>query len=55
MQPLRVGVPTAFNLPNATPVDVRGISILLITGHNAALAADALGHVEVETVLFARL
>lgn len=55
MQPLRVGVPTAFDFTDSTPVDLGGISILFITSHDAAFAADALPHVEVESILFAWL
>jgi hypothetical protein len=54
VETLRVGIPSAFDFPYAPPVDVGRISILLIAGHNAALAANALRHVEVKTILFAR-
>jgi hypothetical protein len=41
----------AFDLPNPSPVNLRGIPVLLIASHHAAFAADALGHVEMEPVL----
>jgi hypothetical protein len=51
--PLGIGIVAAFDFADAPPVEFRGIAILLIAGDNAAFAADALRHVEVETVLFA--
>jgi hypothetical protein len=36
------------------PVDLRGITILLVASNYAALAADALPHIEVEAILLAR-
>ena len=47
------GIPAAFDLADAPPVDRRGIAVLLVAGDDAALAADALPHVEVEAVLLA--
>src|SRR5688572_6587113 len=43
----------AFELADTPPVDRRGIAVLLVAGDDAALAADALPHVEVEAVLLA--
>ena len=48
---MRPRIPAAFNFTHAPPVDGRGISVLLIAGDDAAFAADALRHVEVEAVL----
>src|SRR5688572_30163805 len=45
----------AFELADTPPVDRRGIAVLLVAGDDAALAADALPHVEVEAVLLAGL
>src|SRR4030095_8869316 len=45
-----VRVPAALNLADATPVDRRGVAVLLVAGDDAALAADALPHVEVEAI-----
>ena len=50
----RVGEEPAFELADAAPVDRRGIAVLFVARHHAALAADALPHVEVEAVLLAR-
>ena len=50
---LRVRIVAAFHFAHAPPVEFRGISVLLVAGHHAALAADALRHVEVKAVLFA--
>jgi hypothetical protein len=54
VMPPRIGISTAFDLANAAPQNVRGISVLLVTRHDAALATNALGHIEVESILFAR-
>ena len=51
MKAIGVGIPTALDFADAAPVDVCWISVLLIAGDDAALAPDALGHVEVETIL----
>jgi|SRR6185437_3866894 len=52
---LRIWIETALNLADAAPIDVGRVSILLVAGHHAALATDALRHIEVKTVLLARL
>jgi hypothetical protein len=54
MKPLRIRIPAAFDFTDATPIDVRGISVLLVASHNATLASDALGHVEMKAILLAR-
>ena len=46
--------PAAFDLPDPAPVDRRRVAVLLVAGDHTALAADALAHVEVKTVLLAR-
>jgi RNA polymerase sigma factor (sigma-70 family) len=46
-----IGVGAAFNLANAPPANLCGISVLLVAGNLAGAAADALCHVEVEAVL----
>ena len=51
--PLRHGIEAAFDLADAAPVDGRGVAVLLVARDDAALAADAAAHVEVEPVLFA--
>src|SRR6185436_7067558 len=50
---LRVRIPAAFDLSDAPPVDRRGIAVLFVAGDHAALAADALAHVDVKAVLLA--
>ncbi len=50
---LRVGIGAAFDLADAAPDDVGGVAVLLVAGDLAGAAADALGHVEVEAILFA--
>jgi hypothetical protein len=55
IEPLRVGVPTSFNLAHAPPMNLCRVAVLLVAGHNAALATHALGHVKVEAVLLAIL
>jgi hypothetical protein len=45
----------AFDLADAPPVDGGRVAVLLVARDHAALAADALPHVEVEAVLLARL
>ena len=52
---LRIRIVAAFDFAHAPPVDVGRISVLLVAGHHAAFAADALRHVEVKAVLFSRL
>jgi hypothetical protein len=54
MQSLRVGITTAFNLTHAPPINVRWISVLFVASHYAALAADALAHIEMKSILFSR-
>jgi hypothetical protein len=54
MKPLRIRIPATFDFSDATPIDVRGISVLLVASHNATFASDALSHVEVKAVLLAR-
>ena len=49
---LRIWIEATFDLADAAPVDVGRISILLVAGHHAALATDALRHVEMKAVLF---
>ena len=39
----------AFDLADPPPVDRRRVAVLLVARHHAALAADALAHVEVES------
>jgi hypothetical protein len=53
MQALRVRVPAAFDFTDAPPIDVCGISVLLVASDNATLAPDTLRHVKVKTVLLA--
>ncbi len=53
IEALRERVRAAFDFADAAPVNVRGIVVLLIAGHFATMAADALRHVEVEAVLLA--
>ena len=45
---------TAFNLADATPENIRGISVLFVAGHDTAFAADAFRHVEMKAILLAR-
>src|SRR5205814_9812208 len=54
MQALRIRVPPAFDFADPPPIDVRGISVLLVASNNATLAADALRHVKVKAILLAR-
>jgi len=49
---LRVGIPPAFNLSHAPPIDLCWVSVLFVASNHATLAADTLGHIEVKTVLF---
>src|SRR6185503_9994472 len=53
--PRGIREPAAFDLADAAPVDRSGIAVLFVAGDDAALAADALPHVEVEAVLLAGL
>ena len=50
-----VGPCAAFDLADAPPAEVGGVAVLLVAGDLAGAAADALGHVEVEAILFAGL
>src|SRR5437879_2824907 len=50
---LRIRVMPALHLADPPPVERRRIAVLLVTGHHAALAADALRHIEVKTILLA--
>jgi D-aminopeptidase len=45
--------PAALNLTNTPPVDRRRVGVLFVAGDDAALAADALRHVHMKTVLLA--
>src|SRR5262249_17445497 len=47
-------VPSTLDFRNTPPVDRGRISILFVAGDDAALAADALPHVDVEAVLLPR-
>ena len=51
--PVRIGIPAAFDLADAAPVDRRRVAVLLVARDDAALAPDAAAHVEVKPVLFA--
>src|SRR5689334_23323751 len=54
VQALCIGKDAAFNLAHSAPVQVTGVAVLFVARHHAALAAYALGHVEVEAVLLTR-
>jgi len=47
--------PTSFDLTDAPPVDLCGVSILLVAGHHTTLATDAFSHVEMKAILLAGL
>jgi len=49
-----VGIDSSLYLADATPENIRRVSILLIACHDAALAPNALSHVEVKAILFPR-
>lgn len=49
---MSIWIPTALDLSNTAPVDFRWVSVLLVAGDHAALAADALRHVKVKAMLF---
>jgi hypothetical protein len=53
MQTLGVRIPAALDFTHAPPVDVRWISVLFVTGDDAALAPNAFAHVEVKAELLA--
>ena len=48
-----MGPGAAFDLADAAPAKIGGVSVLLVAGDLAGTAADALRHVEVEAVLLA--
>jgi len=49
--PMREWVMTALNLADATPVNHRGIAVLLVARYDAALTSDTFRHVEMKPVL----
>ena len=49
---MHVGKDAAFEFTDAAPVEVGGVAVLLVAGYDAALAADALRHVEMKAILF---
>ncbi len=49
-----VGEVASFDFAHTPPVHRGGIAVLLAAGYDAALAADALRHVEVKAILLAR-
>src|SRR5690348_5035070 len=53
IQTAGVRIEAAFDFTYTTPVDLCWIPILLIAGDYTTLAADALSHVEMESVLLA--
>jgi hypothetical protein len=46
-------VKAALDLADAPPVDGGGVGVLLVAGDDTALAADALAHIEVKSILLA--
>jgi hypothetical protein len=48
---LGVGINAALNLPDASPMNVCRVAVLLIAGDLTGAAPDTFRHVEVETVL----
>jgi hypothetical protein len=54
MQPLGVRVPSTLDFTDSSPVDVGRIAVLLVASDNTTLATDALGHVEMKSVLLPR-
>jgi hypothetical protein len=48
---LGVGINAALNLPDASPMNVRRVTVLLVAGDFTGAASNAFRHVEVETVL----
>lgn len=48
------GVRATFDLSHSPPEYVGRIAVLFVAGYDAALAADALRHVEVKAILLAR-
>jgi hypothetical protein len=55
METLGVGIEAPLNLSHSPPVNISRISVLLIARDHAALTSYALRHIEVKTVLLARL
>jgi hypothetical protein len=55
VEPLGVGIESALDLANSPPIDTSWISVLLIASDHTALATDALGHIEMKSVLLAGL
>ena len=51
---LRAGIDTTLELTDFAPLQMRRVVVLLVARHLAAVTPDAPGHVEVETILFAR-
>ena len=49
---LRVWIGAPFDLAYPSPAKVGRIAVLFVAGHLAGAAPDALGHVEVEAILF---
>jgi hypothetical protein len=49
-----IRIDATLDFAHATPENIRWISILLVAGNHAALAPDALGHIEMKAILFAR-
>src|ERR1035438_3893629 len=50
----RLRIDAAFDFADAAPENIRRVSILLVAGNHAAFAPDALGHIEMKAILFAR-
>ena len=50
---LRVRINATFHFANSAPLQVRRIVVLFIAGDLTTVAADATGHVEVESILLA--
>jgi hypothetical protein len=48
---MRLRVPAALDLPDAPPIDRGRVAVLLVARDDAAFAADAFAHVEMEAVL----
>jgi len=53
VEPLGIGIPSAFDFADATPIDLGGISVLLVASDDTTFTADTLRHVEVKAVLLA--
>src|SRR5579862_108334 len=51
---LGIGIVPAFYFADSPPVEPCWIPVLFVARHDAALAPDATGHVEMKTVLLAR-